>query len=308
VTDQQHQSAVQAVPGACAELAALAQPAHASVPGAFIEALEEGQAITAAHAAVTAAVQTEFGITALVDECRGARVVDLEEYQPVRRRMRGTMETTSIQSFADYAEHHSDGAAVFVDGSTMRATAVLNLGDPGTPGHADNVARLSLRKMAAFDALLTVNGRQQSQKALVEFLEDWGPLVQAKYFRGDTEVSPGLAVAALRDITIDSARKANSQVEQLSVARTTFERIQADGNAHTPTFIYWTCQPYAELAARTFVLRLSILTGNESLGLNLRIQNLEQHTEEMGQELVDLVRNVIGDRIPVAQGTYTRGE
>lgn len=284
------------------------QAAAINIPDAFVTALEEGQAITAAHAAVTGAVQTEHGITALRDADGGAYVVDLEYYQYSRRRMRGTMDTASVQSFADYAQAYSDGAAIFVDGSTMRATGVLNLGDSSSPGHADNTARLSLRKMAAYDALTQVNGRQQGQKQLVEFLEDWGPLVGAKYFRDAAEVSPGLAIAALRDITIDAARKASSQVETLSETRTAFETVRADSNANTPTFIYWTCQPYAELAERTFVLRLSILTGGDKVGLTLRVQNLEQHTEEMGEELVSLVRRVIGETIPVVQGTYTRGQ
>lgn len=282
------------------------QPAI-NITDAFVEALQEGQSILAAHTAVTAAVQTEHGITALRSDEGGAYVMDLEEYQPLRRRLRGTMETASVRSFAEYTKQSMDGASVFVDASTMRATAVLNLGDPDAPGHADNLARLSLRKMAAFDALTQVNGRQQGQKALVEFLEDWGPLVNAQYFHGAAEVTPGLALAALRDITIDSARKANSQVEQLSVQKTTFERIQADSNANTPTTIYWTCQPYADLPARTFVLRLGILTGDQ-LALNLRIQSLEQHTEEMGQQLMGLVQQHLGGDLPVLQGTYTRGK
>lgn len=295
-------STLEAIPGQFCT-----QPAI-NITDAFVEALEEGQAILAAHTAVTAAMQTEHGITALRSDEGGAYVVDLEEYQPLRRRLRGTMETASVRSFAEYTKQSMDGASVFVDASTMRATAVLNLGDPAAPGHADNLARLSLRKMAAFDALTQVNGRQQGQKALVEFLEDWGPLVNAKYFHGAAEVTPGLALAALRDITIDSARKANSQVEQLSVTKTTFEKVQAESNANTPTTIYWTCQPYADLPERTFVLRLGILTGGDQLGLNLRIQNLEQHTEEMGQQLMGLVQQQLGDELPVLQGTYTRGK
>ncbi len=295
-------STIEAIPGQLS-----AQPAI-NITDAFVEALEEGQATLAAHSAVTAAMQTEQGVTALRDGDGGARVVDLEEYLPLRRRQRGTMETASVRSFAEYTKQSMDGASVFVDASTMRATAVLNLGDPSAPGHADNIARLCLRKMAAFDALTQINGRHQSQKDLVEFLEDWGPLVDAKYYHGSDDVSPGLALAALRDITIDSARKANSQVEQLSATKTTFERIQADSNKNTPTTIYWTCQPYADLPTRTFVLRLGILTGGDQIGLNLRIQNLEQHTEEMGQQLLGLVQQQVGGDLPVLQGTYTRGK
>ena len=65
------------------------------------------------------------------------------------------MTTSSVAPFAEYVDQHKEpGAAVFVDQDAMTAVAVLNLGTPDQPGHADNIAKMVAKRMAAFAALL----------------------------------------------------------------------------------------------------------------------------------------------------------
>lgn len=279
----------------------------ATVPNAFIEALKANQAITAADFAVGAAVAPgASGFIALPDDFT---THDLEKLLPNRRRARGNMTSAYVQPFADYATSYAGpGAAVFVDASEMKAKAVLDLGTKESPGHAENIATLAPAKTAAYAALLAINGRAQSQQALAEFFEDWSGLVKLIFHNEGGEIPAGKALAAVRRITIESARKVDSEEKQLSANRTAFESVQATSQEPLPTTTLFTCQPYPDLAERTFALRLSILTTGNTPQLVLRIQNLEAHTEAMGNELAGLVSAAIGGKLPVLLGSYAKAQ
>lgn len=279
----------------------------ATVPNAFIEALKANQAITAADFAIGSALQA--GMPAFVALPDDFTTHDLEKLLPHRRRARGNMSTAYIAPFAAYATSYAGpGAAVFVDASEMKAKAVLDLGTLQTPGHAENTATLAPSKSAAYAALCAINGRAQSQQAIAEFFEDWGGLAAIEFFNDAGEIAPGKALAAVRRITIESARKVDSEEKQLSATRTAFESVQATSQEPLPTTTHFTCKPYPDLAPRTFALRLSILTSGNAPQLVLRIQNLETHTEEMGAELSELVSNAISGAMPVLMGSYSKAQ
>ena len=113
-------------------------------------------------------------------------------------------------------------------------------------------------------------------------------------------------IAAVRKITIEALRKAEASVSQLSATQSAFEQVKASSGADKlPTHIYFKCVPYLGFDARTYVLRLSIHTGEKAPSLKLRIVNKEQHDEELGNELAAKVRDAFGDAMPVHLGAYT---
>lgn len=282
----------------------LASAPFINVPDQFIEALREGNVATAVHNAVHEAIASGTGVTALHMDMQ---VKDLETYLPHRRRQRGTFATAYVEPFCQYAQAHADkGATVFVDASEMTAHAALDLGSIEAPGHVDHHARLQLKRTAAFDALLQFSGRAHAQKDVAEFFEDWAPHVSLEFFHGGESITIGQALAAVRRITIESARKVDSEEQQLSANRTAFESVQATSKDPLPTTIYVRTKAYPDLGERLFVLRLSILTDGTTPRLSLRIQNPEQHTEEMGRELSELVSKTIGGALPVLLGKYSK--
>lgn len=186
-----------------------------NVPEQFIEALRASQAITAANEALAQAPHASLGVAALPAEFN---LHDLEPYLPLRRRARGTFATQFVAPFAQYTHAHAgDGASVFVNAQEMSATAVLDLGTPHAPGHGDNKARLQLQRTAAFQALMAIADKGQRQAQVAEFLEDWAPHATLQLFDADNkEVPLRQAVAAVRRVTIETARKVESDVQQLS--------------------------------------------------------------------------------------------
>lgn len=282
------------------------QAAAINIPEQFIEALREGNQITAAGEEVARAINVSEGVLALPED---VTVRDLEAYLPQRRRMRGTFSTAYVEHFVQYAgTMAAPGAVVFVDAPEMAATAVLDLGDNEAPGHCDHRAKLALRKTAAFDALSQIEGRAQGQQKLAEWLEDWAAHAKVECFAGSETLPLGRVVAAVRTITIEALRKVNSEEQQLSANRTAFESVAASSKETLPTHIYYSCRPYPDLAERLFVLRLSVITSDKPT-LVLRVASMEQHTEAMGQELAELVRTAMREQpeaLPVLLGNFSK--
>ena len=253
-----------------------------------IEQIQLAQAITAADEAARAyrdalALPQSF------------QLHDMESYQRMRRRARGLMETRTVGSFAAYVKAHKEaGASVFISQDHMLAYAYLNLGTPQSPGHADNKAKLSPERTAPYMALRAIaNGSGQKQAAVAEFLEDWTDLIRC--FNDEGQVTNPKAIAAIRKLSIESMRKTESSEQQLSASRSAFESVQATSVDPLPTTIYFQCNPYAEMLSRQFVLRLGVLTGNDRPAITLRIVKLEQHAEEMANELAHLIETAFGD-------------
>lgn len=263
-----------------------------------IKELTKAEAISAADDAISIKVGA---VTALPNDYS---IHDLEKFLPNRRRARGTMATTSVVAFAAYCDSHKEeGAAVFVNQDSMIAVAVLNLGVPEVPGHADNRAQLETKKTAAYNAMLNVaSGRALKQTEVAEFLEDWPGQVQC--FNDQGGVTLPKAIAAVRKITIEAMRKQESSEQQLSASKSAFESVQATSSEPLPTTLYFTCVPYHGLSSRQFVLRLGVQTGGDKPAITLRVVNAEQHAEDMAAELVHLVAAEIGDSMPVLIGQY----
>lgn len=269
-----------------------------------IEALQYGGGIHEASDAVRTAYSNSEPAVALPNHFT---VHDLEKFLPTRRRPRGTMQTQTIEDFAAYVgTHQSPGAAVFIDVEHMKAVGVLNLGTVTAPGHADDKAVYTARATAAYSALKAVaSGAPISQVKAAEFLEDWC-LHTVCMHEGELIATPK-AVAAVREITIEGLRKVGSTEAQLSASRTTFEEVKASGKEQIPTLIEFTCEPYAGLPSRTFQLRLGIQTGGDKPHLLLRIIKQEEHQEEMGRQLANLLGDAIKAKsanVEILLGSY----
>jgi uncharacterized protein YfdQ (DUF2303 family) len=272
-----------------------------------IQELAKAQAITAAAEAIGHRIDSASGAIALPDDFT---LHDLEQYQPTRRRARGTMTTSRLEDWGAYVALHTEpGATAFVNPTHMQAVCVLNLGVPSQPGHADNLAIYKPDTTAAYDALRAIEStsgqtRRHSQRTLAEWMEDWAERIVCVDAEGQA-LDRRKAIAAVRAITIESARKAESVDGQLSAQRSAFESVAATSRETLPTVVQFACEPYHGLRSRTFELRLSIVTGEKEPMLVLRTIRAEWHREEMAIELALNVRKELADKVPVALGSYT---
>lgn len=277
-----------------------------------IELLQEGASISQASNAVAYAFESNHQVVALPVHFKEH---DLEQYLPRRRRARGTVTTEALASFAEYFTGHAEaGATVFVDKDAMKAVGVLNLGKSAEPGHADNKAVLALKSVTAYDAFRKIaNGQGQTQAAVAEWMEDWQDLILCSSHADDGELETqcigiGRAIAAIRAITIEAARKVESEEGQLSASRSAFESVKASSRHTLPTHIYFKTEPYVGLQERTFVLRLGILTTGDKTSIVLRPVKIEAHEQEMAEEFACIMAESLEKTdYPVLIGSYSKG-
>ena len=235
----------------------------------------------------------------------GVNVQTLEHLSLERFRFRGKMQTSSIEDFVTYSTGYADeGTRCFINADDMLAIAVFNLGTLANPGHADNTARLILKKTAPFSALLDINGDRHSQKELAEWLEDWSEYLTG--FDSDGQVIDAKkSAAAVRKITIESIQKADFEDNDFSGKRSLMESVEAKTQDIMPVAFEFKCVPFEGLAERRFKLRLSILGGDRPI-LVLRIVQLEAQQEEMAAEFRDLLVGKFKDsQVETFIGTFS---
>ncbi|HCJ7694140.1 TPA: YfdQ family protein [Citrobacter freundii] len=226
--------------------------------------------------------------TALVPE--NAQIESLEHFNSQRFRFRGAMTTTSIDDFVRYSKGYasaSEPARCFIDADNMTARSVFNIGTLDNPGHADNVASITLKKTAPFRALLQIDGQRLKQKQIAEWLEDWSDYLLAFDADGETmEISQ--AAQAVRRITIQQATQQDHETGDFAGKKSLMQSVEASSKDVMPVAFEFKCVPYEGLGERRFSLRNSLLTSDEPCFV-LRIVQLEAQEEAIANEFRDLL-------------------
>lgn len=226
--------------------------------------------------------------TALLPE--DACIESLERFALERYRFRGNMDTTSIEDFVRYSIGYASSdekARCFIDAENMVARSIFNIGTLDSPGHADNVSTLKLKKTAPFRALLDINGRQLSQKQIAEWLEDWNDYLLAFDADGKT-MNIAQAAQAVRRITIHQSTQADHEDADFSGKKSLMQSVEASSKDVMPVAFEFTCVPYEGLGERRFSLRNSLLKSSEPCFV-LRIVQLEAQEEAIAIEFRDLL-------------------
>ena len=226
--------------------------------------------------------------TALLPE--GTGVESLERFSLERFRFRGAMTTTSIDDFARYSKGYasdSEPARCFIDADNMTARSVFNIGTLDNPGHADNVASITLKKTAPFRALLQIDGQRLKQKQIAEWLEDWSDYLLAFDADGNT-MQISQAAQAVRRITIQQATQQDHETSDFAGKKSLMQSVEASSKDVMPVAFEFKCVPYEGLGERRFSLRNSLLTSDEPCFV-LRIIQLEAQEEEIANEFRDLL-------------------
>lgn len=228
---------------------------------------------------------------------------DLEKFLPYRRRFRGTMETTQIKAFCEYVE--SQGSAeVFIDTDDMAAVAFFDMGTRDKPEHCEHKSIVSLKQTAAYFALKKINGAVMGQKELAEWIEDWGRHITCFDSEGE-DLHISKALASVRKMTVETARKLESEEKNMGRQLSAMERIEFSSEGKTLGGLYFTCSPYSGFEDRTFRLPLSALTSSESIKLKLRIQEFEPVQEEISGEFRNMIESqLFADAFNVWMGSF----
>ena len=216
------------------------------------------------------------------------KLTDLEQFQEFRNNLRGKFNTNVIDEFIKYVKDHVEtGSKVFVNGESMQAEAIFDIGDKEKPGHQRHKAALTLNKTAPYQALLRINGKAREQRDTAEWLEDYSDFLQAFSSTGEA-IPMDKAVAAVRDLNFEVTRGSERQVHDFAQAQSEYERMatKTKDDLVLPAVFVFKCEPYLGLSERTFELRMSIVRNDT---LTLRIKRFEEIEEAMSFEFLEIL-------------------
>lgn len=261
-----------------------------------------------ANALAAADIRIETSGHTLAVQPEGAKLVNLEKYQAIRDRFRGSLSTHALADFARYVELHPAGDIKphgFIDQDRMACTVIFNLGTQAHAGHGDDTATLTLKPTAAYKALLGVVGQKLYQQQLAEFLEDWAPNITA--FAGDEKLNSAQAITGIRKMTIKATSQRDSTVGDFSAARSAMDEIEARSQETLPTRFVFTTVPFEGLQPAAINLRLSVITGSDAPVLKLRWVAEEAQREEFAREFKSVLEQQVGGFVPLTIGTFQLG-
>ncbi|MGH8417994.1 MAG: DUF2303 family protein [Pseudomonas sp.] len=233
-----------------------------------------------------------------------SKVVDLEKYQALRSRFRGTFSTHSLADFSTYvADRASDGSRGFINQDEMSCMLLFNLGDTATPGHADDRAVLKLKASAGYSAAQTIGGRALSQKDLSDWIEDWHQYLTPVDDAG-AAIPIAKAIAAVRTITIKASSESETTVGDTSASRSAMDQIEARSKETLPAALQFHVIPFEGLTERQITLRISVITSGSVPVLKLRWVGEEVQREAIAQEFKAVLEAKIGGTAKLSLGAF----
>lgn len=245
-------------------------------------------------------------------------VRDLEEFQAGRNRARGVLKTPSFEDFKSFVLANSPvsdeeenirtlptPAPVFVDHKNVSATAILNFINTGfDQGHCDYKALLQLEPTVIWSKLNALKDRKLSQRDFAVFLEDWVSVLEITDAAGNV-IGGAQALAAIRNMKIDSSSSSDHSVGNLAESRSRFDQVEARSKEEfTPAYFKIRDSAYFGLDERLIVLRLIINTNDEKPVFSVQIVKEELIQDEIIQEFKAKVIELLPEN-PVRIGTFT---
>lgn len=253
------------------------------------------------------------------------QISDLEKFSNGRNRARGVLTTPSFECFKSYVLGHSEinnaigicasasdapivvpqTALVFVDHKNVAATAILNfIQGSFAQGHCDHKAVLKLEPTVVWEKLNQIKDNKFDQKRFATLLEDFAGVFVAITANGE-EISNGEALNAVRNMKVDASAKTDSQVNNTSESRSTFENVEASTTAgKLPAYFEIKDTAYVGLDEKTIKLRLIVNGADGSPVFALQIVKEELLRNEIIQEFKNKVIALLPDN-EVRIGTFT---
>lgn len=233
-----------------------------------------------------------------------ATVIDLERFQLLRSRFRGTYSTHSLADFGAYVvERSAPNARGFIDQDAMSCIVLFNIGTPDEPGHADDRAVLRLKASAAFAAVQAVCGQSLAQKAMSDWIEDWNQHLTATDENG-ASMSIAKAIAAVRTITVKASSESDHAVGETRASRSTMDAIEASSKETLPAWMDFKVIPFEGLGEQVIRLRVSVITSGSQPVLKLRWLGEEAQREAIAQEFKAVLEEKVGAAAALSLGTF----
>lgn len=238
----------------------------------------------------------------------GFHMVRTESFNAKRDRFRGEYSTSAISSFVEYVAHRQAQATelqTFINAEqSLTAKTYFNLGNTTEPGHADDIASLTLKKKPEFAALERASGNKFRQQHLIDWLDDWADYIDAYGENGIIEFDK--AIRALRKVKITKGSELDSQVRDYGYQASASEKLEATGtDENLPQFFMLNTESFHGLKPRALKISIRIAANDEAPAFLLRFVGEEAHTLERAEEFKELLTSNLKGIGQIYQGAFT---
>lgn len=234
------------------------------------------------------------------------KIIDTEQYQAGRNRIRGTFQTPIFADFAQYiGETPTTGnVPVFVSRNDVKAVAVLNYSEKGfDQGHCDHIATLQLDPTVVWKKLTELKDTKLDQKRFAVFLEDWASVLTA-YDSEEQTIELKEAIVAVRNMKVDTNISTEAEVENTREVRTAQSNIAAKAKkGQLPAKFKIQDTAYVGLAEKTIELRLVVNGGSGEPMFAVQVVKEELLVNEIIQEFKAKVKDLLPEH-QVLIGTF----
>lgn len=234
----------------------------------------------------------------------GSTVESLEHLQdePNRQRLRYT--TERIDDYVRYVNDEAgDGrGAVVIRSNGSGADGWIDFGHDASPGWREHRAELRMHHSPELQALIEASKAALSQRALMDWIEDWAHIITPTR---DNEPMPlPKALAAIRKVDITASAKKTSEERDLGATRSSIEEIEARAaKGELPGTFLVRASVYPQTTEREITARLTLRTGGEEPTFRLRIMGEAALVQETADEVVALVQSGLSERVRTYVGT-----
>ncbi|MCG8004668.1 MAG: YfdQ family protein [Candidatus Thiodiazotropha lotti] len=219
-------------------------------------------------------------------------IQDTNRLDGLKRYFKATYTTDSLLSFIKYVnENKVESAELFVDRSTMEASAIFDMYDEEyRPAMCAHQAMFAAQKTPEYKAILQlVSLSPVSQRKLAEFGEEWGD-VFAFIDSNDEPIELIKAINAIRNMKVKSSSSSESKVGDMSASRSRTADIEAKGQDVTVAgLIGDNTNIYLDLEPRNIKIKFSIHTNGDDIALSARLLNKDRLLESLAQELCETI-------------------
>ena len=240
----------------------------------------------------------------------------LEPFQSAPNFFKGTFSTGYLSDFIAYLQHYivADSACgdphafsaedphAFIDdtGPTPVVHAVIDHGLPGEPLWRHHTATLAIAHTEAFAALNTLLGKTVAQRALLDFIDDYGDLCVFHRPDGAT-VAAEVARGEFANLTAEKVRQINSQRGDFKRELSEVERLSL--GTGLPNRLTLTAAPWRDFTTQNVRVRISAADSGSGLGLDLRLIGWDAIQDALIAELVAALEAIEG--LTVRRGVFS---
>lgn len=223
-----------------------------------------------------------------------ARLVSLERFQDAPRRRRATVEFTELAAFVEYVKAEAtEQAAIFFHAASATVTAFFDYSNAATAyaaGWCDHRAILTLQRTPELEAALELCQSRRTQQEVIDWLEDWGQVIQPISARGDP-LTPSAAITQLRRLEVNATKTKIVEVGDFQSSRSALDSVEAAvGDQQPPASFVLSAPFYRGTGAVELPLRLSVVFKDNAAAIKLRPIGFEALRQVVLNELRDALR------------------